>query len=79
MKYIIVKDREDKEHGIIFPDAITHKEVARIHRASDIRVISAGFCQFVEGGMAAWGRSESLGMQGRSQDAEILTADLCVK
>lgn len=75
MKYLVVRDEEDKEHGIIFPDAVVHKVVARLHRASDVRVISAGFCEWL--GLSerwnVWGESESLrGMKSRPEDAEIL-------
>ncbi len=75
MKYIIVKDRDDKEFGIIFPDAIRHKDVARIHRATDVRVMSAGECRIGET-TAAWSFSESLGgMASRPEDGAILERD----
>jgi len=45
MKYIVVKDREDVEYAILFPDRGIHKDVARIHRATDVRLVSAGFWQ----------------------------------
>jgi hypothetical protein len=55
MKYIIVKDREDEEHAIVFPDEIIHKDVARIHRATDVRFISAGFCNLET--LQCWGKA----------------------
>jgi len=74
MKYIIVRDREEQEAAIIFPDRIIHREVARIHRASGTRVVSAGFCVIGEV-VRAWGESESLNMKSRPQDTEILKRD----
>ena len=73
MKYIIVKDRQDKEYAIIFPEQIIHKDVARIHRASDVRVISAGFCQLNPA--EAWGESDSLKMKSRPEDSSIIGKD----
>jgi len=74
MKYITVKDRNDEEHAIVFPDKIIHKDVARIHSVSGVRVISAGFCTLNP--PSAWGESESLnGMSSRPEDASIIAAD----
>ena len=74
MKYIIVRDREEKESAIVFPDRIIHREVARIHSASGTRVVSAGFCQIGDH-VAAWGESESLRIKSRPEDSVILAAD----
>jgi hypothetical protein len=74
LKYIIVKDEKDKEYAIVFPKAIIHKHVARIHRATDTRVISAGFCELST--IATWGRSDSLNMDSRPEDTEILKESL---
>lgn len=77
-KYIIVKQDEFDgtfEYAIIFPKEIIHKHVARIHRAGNVRVVSAGFCKLGET-CEAYGESESLRMQSRPEvDAIILTRD----
>lgn len=73
MKYIIVKDRDDEEHAIVFPDKIIHKDVARIHRATDVRVVSAGFCCLTD--LIVWSKSESIGKEHRDADAAILRKD----
>lgn len=75
MKYIVVRDREDKEYAIVFPDAIIHKDVARIHRATDVRVVSAGFCSIGPTLARAWGESESIGIGSREIDSAIIGAD----
>lgn len=78
MKYIIVRDRNDEEHAIVFPDAIIHKDVARIHRAADVRVISAGSCSIKNSPATvsqAWGKSESLEIESRPEDTDILVKD----
>lgn len=73
MKYIIIKDRDDRETAIIFPSHIIHKDVARIHQATDVRVISAGFC-FLNP-VEVWGESETLQMKHRPEDAQIIEKD----
>ena len=74
MKYLIVRDRAEQDHAIIFPDAVAHNMVGRIHRASDIRVVSAGFCdwQSASGRWTVSGYSETLDMRSRPEDADIL-------
>lgn len=74
MKYIIVRDHEEKESAIVFPNRITHREVARIHRASGTRVVSAGFCTIGDQ-VHAWGESESTGLKSRPEDIAVLGAD----
>ena len=73
MKYIVVKDRDDKEYAILFPDQGIHKDVARIHRATDVRLVSAGFCQLDP--VQVWGESESLNSQfkPRPEDVTVIT------
>jgi hypothetical protein len=73
-KYIIVRDRADREHGIVFPEAIIHRDVARIHRASDVRVVSAGFC-YIGDHVEAFGESETLKLKSRPEDTAIIAAD----
>ncbi len=74
MKYIIVKDIEEREAGIVFPDRISHRDVARIHRAHDVRVVSAGFC-CIGDRVEAYGKSDSLNLGSRPEDVAILGAD----
>ena len=72
MKYIIVK-KGSVEYGIVFPDEITHHDVARVCRAADMGVVSAGFClRRNDRGWATWGRSESLDLDSREFDAGVL-------
>lgn len=81
-KYLILKDRLDVEYPILWPVAkdptdyrsgVSHKEVASVHRASGVRVISAGMCQ-LSPKVATFGRSESLNMDGRPEDAAVIAA-----
>lgn len=72
MKYIIVK-KGNVEYGIIFPDVLTHRDVARVHRIGEQTLVSAGFCERrTETGWFSWGESESLGIGSRPHDDEIL-------
>lgn len=74
LKYIIVRDRNDEEHGIVFPNEIIHKDVARIHSATDVRLVSAGFC-ILGYPVDVYGKSDSLRMDSRLEDAAILNKD----
>jgi hypothetical protein len=71
MKYIIIRDREDKEHAIVFPNSVIHADVARIHRASDVRVVAAGFCSLWPT-VTCWGESESIRKKSRAEDSAII-------
>ena len=77
-KYIIVRDRNDEEHAIVFPDVpgFSHKDVSRIHRASDVRLVSAGFCDVTTGEVSSQ-TSESLrnDFPPRNKDTAIIRAD----
>lgn len=79
MKYIIVKGPipNEEKSAIVFPDRLSHRDVARIHRANknDVRLIGAGFCSIGES-VKVWGKSETLrGMESRLEDAEIIAKD----
>lgn len=76
LKYIIIRNREGHECGIVFDKKIIHRDVARLHSASNGPwVVSAGFCSPGYPGEAttAYGEGESLGgMKSRPEDASIL-------
>jgi len=79
MKYLIVKvlkptDNSEPglEHAIVFPDALMHRSVARAHHVGQVIVVSAGFCSFKNGIVSTWGRSESIRMDSRPEDADIV-------
>ena len=71
-KYIIAEQYDGTELPVIFPHLINH---------SDIRcpgkVVSAGFCQIFADGVnlvsvAVFGKSDSLKMDSRPEDKEII-------
>lgn len=79
-KYLILKDRLDVEYPVIWPkpidplnwrSGVTHKDMASVHRASEVRVVSAGFCTIFPT-VTAGGKSESLRMESRPEDARII-------
>lgn len=77
MKYIVVDVTGEGVFPIVFPASLTHKEVARIHRAGQINVVAAGFCTLtsVEKGPAkAYGHSETLNLSSREKDTALLQA-----
>jgi hypothetical protein len=77
MKYI----RHSKIGFILWPrtDDLCHSHVAAsIRHPKTGAVISAGFCKVHEGAVACWGRSESLNIDSRQDDAEILGQQLGV-
>jgi hypothetical protein len=77
LKYIIVRT-DTGEHPIVFPKEVMHRDVARIHSATNGPwVVSAGFCRINSDSVKAYGESESLrGMKSRPQDSEILEESL---
>ena len=72
MKYIVL-DQGGIEQPIVFSEAMTHKNVADGFFSP---VVSAGFCYIyserdsVE--VSVWGRSESLNINGRREDANLI-------
>lgn len=79
LKYLIVRKQGHgmlpEEHAIVFSNDLIHKDVARCHRAGSMAVIAAGFCTLFPN-VTAWGESESLGMKGRPEDANIIKRSL---
>lgn len=84
LKYITVRDRDEIESAILFPETVIHRDVGRIHSASSgVRVLSAGFVQIDHdrsalGGrvqVTTYGSSESLRMGPRPEDAELIRRD----
>lgn len=82
LKYITVRDRDEIESAILFPETVIHRDVGRIHSASGVRVLSAGFVQIDHGCgydgkavVSVYGRSESLRMEPRPEDAELIRRD----
>lgn len=76
MKYIVVKNEFGSDCGVIFPDTLAHKDVAHKMAAfthlSMRPIQSAGFCGIYQGRFQVWGKSETLGIESREQDSDIL-------
>lgn len=81
LKYIVVRvdDPFDlvnrgQEFAVVFPEALVHRQVARLHHVGQYVVVSAGFCSqdLVTGRWSAFGHSESLRMVSRPEDAGVL-------
>ena len=75
MKYIIVQAvKAGKPSGparaIVFDEGLIHSEVANCRGASERIVVSAGFCSVSP--VDVWGHSESLGIEARPEDIEII-------
>lgn len=79
-KYLILRDKLDQEYPVIWPKSldqtnwqsgVSHKEMSRVHSASNIRVVSAGFCT-IGNNAKAFGKSESLNMDSRPEDTQII-------
>jgi len=67
-KYIIVTDG-GLEFAIIFDKILAHKNIS----AGRTQVVSAGFCSLDSDGVwHTYGKSESLSLDSRPQDAKIL-------
>ena len=61
MKYIVVNADAGLPAAILFNEVLNHRGVA-----AGRRVLGAGFCNAAG---KVWGRSESLGIQSRAEDA----------
>lgn len=79
MKYIIIEIQDpmdpacNKEFPIIFPEEVSHRDVARMHYVGKRVLKSAGFCDYgLKSGWIAVGKSESTGFESRPQDSDIL-------
>ena len=75
MKYIIVQAiKAGKPTGpagaIIFDEGLIHSEVARFRGTKKMNVVSAGYCSASP--IDVWGHSESLGIESRPEDLEII-------
>lgn len=80
VKYIVVHEPTEGVYSpILFPDQLVHRHVARIHSAGLRNVVSAGFVQidYDQGcgnppTVHVYGRSESLDLGPRPEDAEVI-------
>ena len=72
-KYLILQTPEG-EKAVIFPEeSFYHDEMAE--RLGQLGIIAAGFVQIGENGKVhCFGRSESLDVEGRGEDDEIVIA-----
>lgn len=69
LKYIIIRDNAlSVEYPILFPRQLIHRLVASF---AVNNVVSAGFCD-VDDGYSAYGFSESLGVESRPEDTDII-------
>lgn len=71
-KYIILSSY-GMEVPVVFSPILQHDEVA-----AGKRVIAAGFCVYENNTWRAWGKSVSLNIPSRPEDAEILNRTLCL-
>ena len=63
LKYVIV-DQMYTEVPIVFPEILTHAEVATWYRST---VVSGGFCYFEDGKYKCYGESISLRVKSRNE------------
>lgn len=83
VKYIVVHEpSEGVFSAVLFPEQLVHRDVASIHRAGRRNVVSAGFAQidYDQGvgnppSVHVYGRSESLNMSPRPEDAETIRSN----
>ena len=71
LKYVIIEDAMI-ENAVVFNSILSHADlVGRYSRA----VVSAGFCSLpdkLNNHVRAWGKSTTLGIESREEDAEII-------
>lgn len=83
MKYVVMQVETHglmREFPVIFPDGITHKDMAEaLRRLPDMRMakpVSAGFVSSTDVGPGFHGESESLGLESRERADDELVAML---
>ncbi len=72
-KYIIF-DHKDFECPVIFSPMLEHSRIA-----NGCKVLSAGFCQNIDGKWITSGKSVGLNIQSRPEDAKILNEMLLLE
>jgi hypothetical protein len=76
MKYIIVLDDCGGEQPIIFPEMLTHSDVAIKYKVVSASFMSleiyAGFKTLEIYDVSVWGKSSSLNVSSRTEDEEII-------
>ena len=71
-KYIVIDYPEKGEAIIIFPEMLVHRHVARDNAHMGCKTISAGFVTLRDGEFICHGKSESLGIKSRPEDADLV-------
>jgi len=71
MKYVMFAGTLHPE-PVIFPTVQTHADMANLLKERCGDPISAGFVDITEGEICAYGESDSLGIQSRPQDGQII-------
>jgi len=88
VKYIVITDRFGDECPIIFPETIIHKDMAMSQQrmmGNSCKILSGGFVSIedspteieynyasVNHKLFAYGKSDSLGLEAREEDTELL-------
>ena len=58
----------------MFPSIFVHKEIAESLKHMKLKPVSAGFCRLEgNGGFICFGNSESLDLNSREEDSDLLT------
>lgn len=75
LKYIIIREGDGPEIPMFTLVPITHRELMKYILASKPRAaaVSAGFVEWVQGEARTYGRSESLDIGPRPEDAKFFT------
>jgi hypothetical protein len=74
MKYVRFVSEFGVDSIIIFSNLMNHAQTVRGIRHTE--VISAGFVFFSEGAFICYGRSESLDVNSRTEDSDMLTKQM---
>lgn len=71
-KYVVIRHPEPiGETLYIFPETITHASFAR-QKAPERCIISAGFVGLRDDEICCYGNSESLGLESRPEDTDLI-------
>lgn len=73
MKYVIMEDLDGISYPFIFRKLFTHADMQYLARSQGYKIVSGGFvCIDPDGDYKCFGRSESLNLDSRPEDSDII-------
>src|SRR5438445_748803 len=77
MKYVIF-EQDGFESAVMVPDQLLHKLATHpeVVTKMQLKIVSAGWCEMLNGNVRCYGDSTTLNLRARKEDAEIVNQTL---